>query len=616
MNRLRVRPAAGPTAALAVLSVLGAHLLSPGAAPPGAAAEGAAPLAGLFDNTAVTADGAPATGDLDGRGGSLAEADLTAAGWSRGARITVNGTTYTRAEVPPGWPDNVLAAGQSVAIGGRGTALGFLATATGGPATGSGTVHYSDGSSSSYELTVGDWAAGSAAVAALTLPHRHTPSGTVPAEARLYAVAVPIDRGRTVSAVTLPRLRGDRYDRAPTLHVFDLAVRNTADAPGGRVWEAAWTASTGSASAVPESDGWTDRTLRMVVHPNLAGRTVRIRLTNALSPVPVTFGRVTLAVQADHGAARAAPVPLTFAGRGRTTVPAGGDAYSDPIDLPVAEGDELLVSIHLPGRVLVAARHPWALSTSYTTASGAGDHSTDTGGAAFTGQMSYWAFLAGVDLATANGRGTVVALGDSQTDGAHTRPDADHRWPDLCAADLHRTAPGTGIANAGLSANSLLTDSTGSAGAAALNRLDRDVFAQPDARTLVLYEGINDITLHDASAQALTAGIREIAALAHAHGMRVVVATIPPFGGSARWTQEREEVRQRVNSYIRSSRDFDAHTDFDLATRDPAAPERLRDGVHDPHDHLHFDDAGTRLLADTLAPTLAEVLARGGPAGR
>ncbi|MEV7179675.1 GDSL-type esterase/lipase family protein [Kitasatospora sp. NPDC093679] len=615
MNRLRVRPAAGPTVALTVLAVVGAHLLSPGAAPPGAAAEGAAPLAALYDNTAVTAGSAPA-GDLDGRGGSLAEADLAAAGWARGARITVNGTTYTRADVAPGRPDNVLAAGQDVALSGRGSALGFLATATGGPATGTGTVRYADGTSSSYELTVGDWAAGSTAAAALTLPHRHTPAGTVPEQARLYTAAVPIDRGKAVVAVTLPRLRDDRDDRAPALHVFDLAVRNTTDAPGGRVWEAAWTASPGTASAVPEPDGWTDRTLRMVVHPNLAGRTVRIRLTNALSPVPVTFGRVTLAVRADHGTARAAPVPVTFAGRTRTTVPAGGDAYGDPVDLPVAEGDELLVSIHLPGRVLVAPRHVWALSTSYTTAAGAGDHSTDTGGAAFTRPIPYWAFLTGVDLATADGRGTVVALGDSQTDGAHTRPDADHRWPDLCAADLRRTAPGTGMANAGLSANSLLTDSTGAAGPAALNRLDRDVLAQPDARTLVLYEGINDITLHDASARDLIAGIRRITALAHAHGLRVVVATIPPFGGSTLWTEEREEVRQQVNSWIRSSRDIDARTDFDLAARDPAAPERLRDGVHDPRDHLHFNDAGTRLLADTLAPALAGVLTRGAPSGR
>ncbi|WP_052390144.1 GDSL-type esterase/lipase family protein [Streptomyces sp. NRRL B-24484] len=601
---------------MAVLSVLGAHLLSLGAAPPGAAAEVAAPLADLFDNTAVTADRAPAAGDLDGRGGSLAESDLTAAGWARGARITVNGTTYTRAAVAPGRPDNVLAAGQEVAVTGRGSALGFLATATGGPATGTGTVHYSDGSSTSYRLTVGDWTAGSTAAAALTLPHRRTPSGTVAAGARLYAVAVPVDRARTVTAVTLPRPDGDHYDRAPVLHVFDLAIRNTTDAPGGRVWEAAWTAVTGSASAVPEPGGWTDRTLRMVAHPNLAGRTLRIRLTNALSPVPVTFGRVTVAVRAAGGSARAAPVPLTFAGQGRTTVPAGGDASSDPVDLPVAEGDELLVSIHLPGPVQLAPRHPWALSTSYTTASGAGDHSTDTDGAAFTGRISYWAYLAGVDLATADGRGTVVALGDSQTDGAHSSPDTDRRWPDLCAADLRRTAPGTGIANAGLSANSLLTDSTGAAGAAALNRLDRDVFAQPDARTLVLYEGINDITLHDATARAITAGLREIAARAHAHGVRVVVATIPPFGGSARWTREREEVRQRVNAWIRTSDDFDARTDFDRAARDPAAPERLREGIHDPRDHLHFNDTGTRLLADTLAPVLTAVLARGGPAGR
>ncbi|MEV8100544.1 GDSL-type esterase/lipase family protein [Kitasatospora sp. NPDC085879] len=598
MNRLRVRPAAGSTAALTVLSVLGSSLVALGAAPPRAAAEGATPLPALFDSTAITADGA-AAGDLDGAGGSLAAADLDAAGWSRGARITLSGTTFARADVPPGQPDNVRAAGQTVALTGRGGALGFLATATGGPATGTGTVHYGDGTSSTYRLAVRDWTQGSAEVAALTLPHRHTGAGTVDAEARLYTVAVPIDRSRTVVSVTLPT-PGATPD-GPTLHVFDIAVRDTTSAPGGRSWEAAWTASIGTASAVAPGTGWTDQTLRMAVHPNLAGTTARIRLTNALSPDPVTFGRVTVAVQADRGAARAAPVPLTFGGRGRTTVPAGGEAVSDPIDLPLAAGDTLLVSIHLPGHVLVAPRHEWALSTSYATGPGAGDHSGDTDGAAYTGQFGYWAFLTGVDVATGPGAGTVVALGDSQTDGAHTAVDADHRWPDLYAADLRRTAPNTGVANAGLSANSLLTGSTGAAGPSALDRLDRDVFAQPDARTLVLYEGINDITLHDATADALIAGIREIAARAHAHGMTVVVATIPPFGGSAHYTERREAVRQRVNSWIRSSRELDGCADFDLAARDTAAPDRLRDGIHDPRDHLHFNDAGTRLLADTLA---------------
>ncbi|MFD8785001.1 FG-GAP-like repeat-containing protein [Kitasatospora sp. NPDC059599] len=602
MNILRRTPRAAerPIAALAALSALGACLMSLGAAPALAATQGS-PLTALFDNTAVTADTDTSAGDLDGDGDTLSASDLDAAGWSRSARITVSGATFSRADVDPGRPDNVLASGQTVAVSGSGSALSFLATAANGPVTGSGTVRYSDGTSSGYRLTVGDWAQGDAAEAALTLPHRNTASGPRTADARLYAVSVPIVRGKAVTSVTLPNVGGVLGSGRPSLHVFGLALRDTTSAPDGKTWEASWAAAMGVASPVPQSGGWTGQTLRMTVHPNLAGDTVRIRLTNALSPSPVTFGHVTLAVQADHGTPKATPVSLTFDGSQQTVVPAGGEVHSDPIAFPISQGDNLLVSVYLPGPVRVAPMHDWALSTSYTTEPGAGDHSADADATGYPGQFQFWTFLTGVDVANDNGGGTVVALGDSQTDGGHTAVDANHRWPDYYAADVRAGSPNTGVANVGLSANSLLTDTAGGAGVSALNRLDRDVFAQPDARTLVLYEGINDIGLHNASATDLISGVRQVAARAHAYGMRVLVATIPPFGGSTHYSDAGENVRQAVNGYLRSSHDVDGCADFDLAARDPLMPSRLRDGLYDRNDNLHFNDTGTKLLADTLA---------------
>ncbi len=586
--------------ALAVLGMCGACT-----AADGHGADKAKPLASAFDNTAVSADEKPETADFDGSGHSLSATDLDDVGWKRGTRVTVSGTGFSLADVAPGRPDNVLADGQTITLSGSGSAVSFLATSTGGPVTGTGTVHYTDGSNSGYTITADDWMSGDPAAAAVTLPHVNSASGAQANPVRLFAVSAPVTRDKTVSGVTLPRVGGSLKAGKPSMHIFAVNVRDTTGAPDGRSWTGSWSAAVGAAQTVPQPGGWTDQSLRLVVHPDLAGTTARFRLTNVFSPVAVTFGHVTVADQADGAKAERAPVSLTFDGQQQTTVPAGADVFSDPVPFPVTPQDNLLVSIYLPGSVLVAPLHTYALTTSFTTGSGKGDHTADPAPAAYTGKLDYWAFLSGVDVMTDRSADTLVALGDSQTDGGRSTPNTNHRWPDFYAADLRTASSRTGVVNAGISSNRVLKRVSDDGGVSALSRLDRDVLAQPNARTLVLYEGINDIN-SDASAADIEAGLRRISATAQAYGLRVVVATIPPFGDHVLYTDAREDVRQSVNNYLRSSSDFDQCVDLDLASRDPQAPTRLRHG-YVAADGLHFNDLGTKLVADTLALAAASV---------
>ncbi|RYF63316.1 MAG: hypothetical protein EOO39_28760, partial [Cytophagaceae bacterium] len=86
-----------------------------------------------------------------------------------------------------------------------------------------------------------------------------------------------------------------------------------------------------------------------------------------------------------------------------------------------------------------------------------------------------------------NGR-TVVALGDSITDGNGSTPDADRRWPDFLA---RRLAPhGIAVANAGISGARLLKDGMGEG---ALARFGQDVLGQPGVSDVIVLLGINDI---------------------------------------------------------------------------------------------------------------------------
>jgi GDSL-like Lipase/Acylhydrolase family/FG-GAP-like repeat len=598
---LRLRTAAVATAVCALAGGLVA------AGPPSAQAAPRPPgLRAAFDNNAIHPTGA-STGrpqGIDGTGSGFAAADLDRAGWTRGARVTVNGTSYTRADVPPGAPDNVVAAGQTITLNGSGDALGFLAAASHGPFSGVGSVTYTDGTTSPYTLTVDDWAGAADASTAVAVRHRVDSAGRQTGPGRLSAVTVPLERSRTVASVTLPRTGGDRdAATAPSLHVFDIAVRDTTTAPDGQSWNGSWATSYGAAPKVPQSPDWTRQTLRMVVHPNTTGGTARIRFANTFNPEPVTLGHVTLATQRDFKSAAptTTPVSLTFGGARSTTLAAGADISSDPVDFPVTAGDNLLVSVYLPGPVTTAPIHPDALTSSFTTSRLGGDHTLDTATSGFVEQpFTFWTLLSGVDVTTTGDIGTTVALGDSQTDCAHTVPDHDQRWTDDYARDVNGHGQVTGVVNEGLSATRLLTDSAN--GPSALNRLDRDVFSQAGVRTLVLYDGINDIALDGASATAMEQGIRSIAQQAQARGIRVVVATIPPFAGYPQYSDAKDTVRQQVNAYIRTTTDVDGRTDFDLATRDPDMPAQLLPAYFKAgDDHLHFNYIGTQKLADTLA---------------
>jgi lysophospholipase L1-like esterase len=549
---------------------------------------GPLPLERLYDNRAVSDDRTPGAADLDGAGGSLSAQDLAAAGWTPGRRLDIDRATLRWPRTAGHGPDNVRAAGQQVRLHGRGDALAFLVTGTGGDTAGTGTVRYTDGSTSPYTLTAPDWRTGPLATKSVALPHRNTPQGQLPDSTRLYAVTVPVSDGRTVASVTLPDAAG--------LHVFDVSVRHAT-----RGWTGTWATSSAGYTAVGP---WADRTVRLVVHTSTGGPRVRIRLDNTFAAAPVRIGRASVAVRESGAAARGEPVPLTFDGRDGAELPAGAQAFSDPVGLDVPSDADLLVSFHLPGPVLAAPVHSQAIQRSYV--SEAGDHATERGGAAYTSTLSYWPLLTGVDVS--GGPGSVVLLGDSITDGVRSTQDTNRRWPNVLARRLlgQSDVPRYGVLNEGISANKVVTDrypgdgvSTDTGGVSALHRLDRDVFAQTSVRTVVVFQGINDLRW-GAKAEEVIAGLREIARRAHERGVRVLGATVTPCEGESLCGAGVDAERVRVNRYLREpGSGFDGVVDFDAVVRDPGRPARMR-AEFDSGDHLHPGDTGLAAMAEAV----------------
>jgi lysophospholipase L1-like esterase len=429
-----------------------------------------------------------------------------------------------------------------------------------------------------------------------------------------------------------------------------LAMAGALGARGGEQWVTTWAAPvqgpfpTGNASAQPNlhfafpdpARGARDQTFRLMLLPDLWGRQVRLRFSNAFGTRPVTFDGVYAALPASGGAiVRGTGVPVRFAGKAGVTVEPGESVWSDAVTLgfvktPVQaelRGRRLAVSFHVAGESGPMTWHAKGLTTSYVTAPGAGSHGGDESEGAFPFTTTSWYFLDALDVMAPAGTKVVVAFGDSITDGTASTLNGDDRWPDALARRLHaRYGDRVVVVDAGIGGNRVAgppeytAEHAFSGGPAAGQRLERDVLSLSGVAAVIWLEGINDLS-SGAAVETVSGAMSEIAARLRAKipGVRITGATLTSAVGNTgnAGSAEVDRKRRELNHWIRTAKVFDAVADFDRATLDPATggmraefvPESTTGG---PGDHLHPNRAG--YLAMAAAVDLETVVPASGPA--
>ena len=354
----------------------------------------------------------------------------------------------------------------------------------------------------------------------------------------------------------------------------------------------------------PFPQAFADETVRMVVRASVGGRRVRLTLSNALGRGAVRVGAVHVALrERDSAIVAGSDRPVTFGGEQAVTLHPGALVVSDAVELTVPALTELAISVYLPTETSDVTTHELGLNTSYVVTGNA--VSAAALPQATTNSSYFW--LAGVEVLAAAGAGTIVAFGDSITDGFSTTPNEQRAWPALLATSLQRDRATArwGVVNAGISGNRVRRDVVGTS---ALARFDRDVLGRAGVQWILLFEGINDITFsalpgvpasQSTTAAELIEALSQLIERAHARGIRVLGATLMPMGGLWLHNAETESMRQAVNRWVRTSGKFDAVVDFDAVTRDPQRPERLRPDF-DSGDHIHPNDAGNAAMANAI----------------
>jgi lysophospholipase L1-like esterase len=413
--------------------------------------------------------------------------------------------------------------------------------------------------------------------------------------------------------------------------------RSTQAQSAGEHWVATWSTAgvgrpqtppliplpPGSAPVPPPAPflHFDNQTLREIVHTSVGGSRLRLVLSNAFGTSPLTVGAAHVALRDRESAIiPASDRVLTFSGRPTMTIPAGAMLLTDPIALAVPPASDIAIDLYLPGNTngpSPVTMHNGALQTSYVTETG--NHAGKPAPPVVATTQS-WFGLARVEVLAPATVETVVAFGDSITDGSRSTPDTNSRWPDVLARRLSSRNVALSVANSGIGGNRVLSEGAFQAGINALARFDRDALDVPGARHVIVLEGINDIgnarQNPTPTAEDLIAAHKQLITRAHVRGVSIYGGTLTPFEGAAYFTQVGEAKRQALNEWIRKSGAYDGVIDFDAATHDPSHPAQFL-AQYDSGDHLHPNDAGYKAMGEAIdlavfraAPTVARSSSR------
>lgn len=383
---------------------------------------------------------------------------------------------------------------------------------------------------------------------------------------------------------------------------------------GGPRWIATWGVppmANGSAFGAG-SRSFDNQTLRQIIPISVGGSRVRIKLSNEYGVGALIVGAAHVAVQSTGASA----VPgtdraLTFRGQESVVIPQGATVLSDPVNFAVPSNTRLAISLYFPQNTGFVTYHENGTQTAYTSTPGNFSDAVNLPVQDDTSVSKY--VLTFVEVLSQRRVDALAIFGDSVSEGATTTLNANRRASDVLSRWFNPpSGPGRlAVLNQSTGCGRLLWDTCGPKG---LSRFDREVLNATGVNQVLIELGLVDIIYPTAfgvpaelvSADQIIAGLRQLIRRARLGGVRVYGATIPPNASTpfpGVHTPENEAKRLAVNQWIRTSRQFDAVVDYDLALRDPRDPDQLL-ATYDSGDGIHPNDEGHEAIARAIALSL------------
>jgi lysophospholipase L1-like esterase len=215
----------------------------------------------------------------------------------------------------------------------------------------------------------------------------------------------------------------------------------------------------------------------------------------------------------------------------------------------------------------------------------------------------YTYFLNTIDVLTDDDARTIVIFGDSIT---------AQSWPERLMLKYLENGRKIAPIRRGVSGARVLGQydclEYAHYGLSGRNRFVRECGSCTGADTVLVFHGINDIIHPDGinpfrpmsnfpTLEEMVEGFRYYIAEARKMGLKVLFATILPIEGWRTYADWREELRCRVNDWIRTTDEIDGYVDFDAVIKDEHNAKALKK-EYDSGDHLHPSGAGAQVLAE------------------
>lgn len=349
-------------------------------------------------------------------------------------------------------------------------------------------------------------------------------------------------------------------------------------------------------------------TLRYPFTSTFSGNKVRICLDNFTGKESVTFDSVTIArVIRNQDVDSTSILDFTFGGSKNLTLLPGQQAYSDELEFNVKQDVSYAISFYFKDfthlRCGVYTQGP--LSKGYFgegdfSHSGVMDHDLSM-------KTSWVYFLSEVSVLTCASHKVVTCYGDSIT---------SQDWPDYLQKMMWQNDKDVSVVRKAVSGTRILREyhcvQYEAYGLRGDHRFEHEMHVS-GSDTLIILQGINDI-IHPVgvesnefrpwsdlpTSQELIDGLTKYVEYARSLGMKVFMGTLIPIEGWRTYADFRENLRQEVNAWIRTTEILDGVIDFD---KDISQGNKMIAGF-DSGDHLHPSSKGYEQMAKTAFQVL------------
>ena len=337
-----------------------------------------------------------------------------------------------------------------------------------------------------------------------------------------------------------------------------------------------------------------NNSLRQIFKISIGGEKFRIKLSNKYGNDILEIKSISFAISHSQGTSQIyldTIKKLTFNNNEFISLSKGEEIYTDIFDYNLNSCSEVAISIFFGKVPSDLTGHTFSMTNSFI------EKGNKINEEKFSDEykIEHWYFISNIEILNTKNIKGLVCFGDSITDGRFSSIDKQERWPDFLFKKLKNEKKDIAINNQGISGTFITTNG--------IERFENDVINQNGTKYIIILYGINDITKLNKNEKEIIETYKKLIKKAHEFNMLIYGGTLTPFKGYRIYSEEKNNVRNKVNEWMRNSINindgFDEIIDFDKVLRDNNDINKLKN-IYNSGDGIHPNSLGYKKMIDAF----------------